>query len=1203
MQVSFRGGANSRAGTAFCGFSKQTGRMLPPRLVPFQFSINQGLALEFGNFYMRVVSDGGFVTENPFAVTGVSLTDPCVINYQILSTAMSVTAANAAVSSSYKRGDIVSPAGGAFSVIAQFLVQTTTVAALAVNATGADYAIGDTLTLGGNGGTFSVPVVITVTGVSTGAITSFVISQGGSFTLNGGVNFSQVSTSGSGSGATFNGALFGPLTLTIQNAGDYTAVPNNPANQASTTGTGAGANYTITWATPGALSNGDWVALNGLNGPTQLNGETFVIAGLTPTQFQLFDVFGNPVDATGYPAWTSGGMISRIYTLATPYSEDDLDYLKFTQSADVMSLCCVNQETLTEYAALDLNRAADDSWSLADVIPAPSVLPPSNAAATMSSSGSWDYQYVVTAESSADGTESIASNIAEVDSAVDIAATAGLITITWDQSPSDDVALYNIYKATPSFEASPPVGTLFGYAGSAYGTQFNDPNIVADFSQVPPQHQDPFARGQITNVNNIDSTGTVTSITFAINTLTGSGAVLLPVIINSVFIGFIVQDSGQNYLPTDTITITVSGGGTVTASLVVGPESGTYPSVPGYFQERRVYAATLNNPDTYYMSQPGAFTNFDFRNPTIDSDSITGSPWAVEVNGIQFMVQSAGGLLVFTGLQTWLLVGAGSFATNVQPISPSSQTANPQPEVGCSQTVFPIKIDWDVIFLSSKDSLYYDLPYQLYALSTPIDITINSSHLFTGFQIVGHAWCREPNKILWAIRDDGVLLSLTWLKPEQVQGWARHDTQGLWVSNCSVTEPPVDAHYLAAQRQFSEGQAYTIERMDNRIWPSVEEAWCVDCGFSLAQPEPAATLTPSSARGLGSLTGVTGLIGGQNWSAATYAVVVDAPFPGQTQQGPGTGAVPTLTIVGGVITAVAFAGGQQGQNYLNPELSFIDPAGSAGGSGASASPILNNTMTFSASAAVFSNANVGSFIRCGGGKAKVTLYMSPNEVQANILIPITETVPNTKTLTNPGGTPQSFTQGNWSMTAPVTSVRAPVLAGMTVTGLADGSVITPRTAGADGTITLDNPASQVTVGLGFTAQLQTVYLDAGESPTLQGQRKKISAVTVRLEASRGVQMGTNQIDGSSLSPPVVDVVWNNLGGIPDKAPPAYGDSTVPLYTGDERNTAQGGFATTGQIAVQQIYPLPLQVTALIPEFLGGDISEPKYNPPRKGQQR
>ena len=1193
MFVGYRGGVYSRAGTAFCGFSKQTGRSYPPRLIPFQFSINQGLALEFGNFYMRVVSDGGFVTENPFAITGVSLANPCVISYAPLSTVMSVTAGLGAISSSYNRGDFVVPAGGAFSVAAQFQVLATALAALSINNAGTGYSVGDTITLGGNGGTVNLAPVITVTGVSGGTITSFVISQGGSFTNNGTVNFTQSSASGSGTGATFNGALFGPSSLQVTNPGDYTAVPANPANQASTTGTGAGATYTITWATPNALENGDWLALEEILGPTELNGQTFVISALTANSFQIADVYGNPINSTSFPAYVSGGTASRIYTLTTPYSEQDLDYLKFTQSADVMSLCLVNQETNTEYAPLDLNRSADDSWSLASVIPAPTVLPPTDAGATGTPGGDWDYQYVVTAVSPTDGSESIASNIAEVDSIVDIASTAGLITITWDPSATPNVNEYNIYKATPAFEASPPVGSLFGYAGSAYGTQFLDPNIVADFSQVPPTHQNPFARGQILSVTDIESTGTVTSVTTTINTLTGSGAVLVPIIISSALVGYIIEDPGENYQPTDTISIDVSGGGSATASLSIGPESGTYPGVPFYFQERRGYAYSLNNPDTYWMSQPGAFTNFDFRTPTIDSDAITGSPWAVEVNGIQFAVLTAGGLLILTGDSVWLLVGAGSFATNVQPISPSSQVALPQPEIGCSATVPPIKIDYDVIYLSSKESIYFDLPYQLYALSTPVEITVNSSHLFVGFGIEEHAWCREPNKVLWAVRSDGVLLSLTWLKPEQVAGWARHDTQGSFVSVCSITEPPVDALYIAAQRNFGlYGNAYTIERMDNRIWSDIEDCWCVDCGFSLDQPTPNATLTASSATGLGAITGVADLVGGSGYSAGTTASVVD-----DDGEGVGAGGVPTLTIVNGVITAVTFPAGNQGQNYSYPALVFNDPAGSAGGSGASAVPVLSNTMTFSASANVFTNGSVGSFIRAGGGKAKVTLYMSPTQVQANMIVPITEVIPNT------GGIPQSFASGDWSITAPVTSVQVPQLAGATVTGLYDGNVLPPTLVAANGTLNLPSQASQVTIGLGFTAQLQTVYLDAGESPTLQGQRKKIAYLTARVEASKLIEAGSNQVDGSTLSPPQVEVVWNSMKGIPDKGVAAYNESVVPLWSGDaQRIPITGGFGTPGQVALQQTNPLPMNILSLEPEFEQGDFSEQKYTPPQKGQR-
>lgn len=1193
--VGYRGGFYSRAGTAFCGFSKQTGRNYPPRLVPFQFSINQGLALEFGNFYMRVVSDGGFVTESPFAITGLSQADPGIVSYGILSTAMSVTAGLGAVTASYARGNYVVPAGGTSSVAAQFQVLTTTLAALALNFGGAGYAVGDQITLGGNGGTVGLAPVLTVTSVSTGVITGFVISQGGSFTNNGGGNFVQSSTTGSGSGATFQTALFGPLTLAVSNPGDYTAVPANPANQASSSGAGLGATYTITWATPNALANGDWVALAGIDspGPTQLNDQSFVISALTGTTFAISDVYGNPINTAILTAWTAGGTISRIYTLATPYSEQDLDYLKFTQSADVMSVCLVNQDTNAEYAPLDLNRASDDDWTLTTVVPNPTVLPPSGAAAAYSTSGDWDYQYVVTAVNPNDGTESIASNIAEIDSAVDIAATAGIITITWDPSETTGVNEYNIYKATPAYEASPPVGSLFGYAGSAYGTQFQDPNIVADFSQVPPTHQNPFARGQILAVTDIVSTGTVTSVVTTINTLTGSGAVLTPIIISSALIGYIIEDPGENYQDTDTIGIVVTGGGSATASLSIGPESGTYPGVPFYFQERRAYANSLNNPDTYWMSQPGAFTNFDYRTPTIDSDAITGSPWAVEVNGIQFAVLTAGGLLVLTGDSVWLLVGAGSFATNVQPISPSSQVALPQPEIGCSSTVPPIKIDYDVIYLSSKGSIYFDLPYQLYALSTPLEITVNSSHLFVGFEILEHAWCREPNKVLWTVRNDGVMLSLTWLKPEQVAGWARHDTQGAFVSVCSVTEPPVDALYIAAQRNFGlYGNAYTIERMDNRIWANIEDCWCVDCGFSLDQPEPAATLTLSSATGLGSLTGVTGLVGGAGYSAGTVFSVVD-----DDGEGPGSGAVPTPTIgAGGVVTALVFSGGNQGSKYTYPQISAADPAGSQGGSGFSAKAVLDNAVTLNASANVFANGNVGSFVRCGGGKIKLTAYVSPTQMTGDVIIPVTEVIPNT------GGLPQSFAAGDWTMTAPVTSVQVPQLAGATVTGLYDGNVIPPTAVPTNGTLELPGNASQVTIGLGFTAQMQTVYLNASENPTDQGQRKKIAYLTARVEASKLVEAGSNQTDGSTLSPAQVEVPWNGMEGIPDKGIPAYNESVSPLWTADSRLPIVGGFATPGQVAMQQTNPLPLNVTALIPEYETGDLPEQKYTPPQGGRR-
>src|SRR6185437_16082912 len=72
LYCGYRGGGYSRAGTAFVGMSKQNPLLgqARPRLVPFNFNINQEFPLEFGDFYFRILSNGGYVTEAAFTITG-----------------------------------------------------------------------------------------------------------------------------------------------------------------------------------------------------------------------------------------------------------------------------------------------------------------------------------------------------------------------------------------------------------------------------------------------------------------------------------------------------------------------------------------------------------------------------------------------------------------------------------------------------------------------------------------------------------------------------------------------------------------------------------------------------------------------------------------------------------------------------------------------------------------------------------------------------------------------------------------------------------------------------------------------------------------------------------------------------------------------------------------------------------------------------
>src|SRR5208337_3907637 len=325
----------------------------------------------------------------------------------------------------------------------------------------------------------------------------------------------------------------------------------------------------------------------GISGMTQLNLLTAVLTEISSNVFSLSDVYGNNINSLSYSAYAGGGVAARIYTLSTIYAEADLKYLKITQSADVMSICCVNQQTLTEYVPQDLTRTTDSSWAFSPVVPAASIGPPTNASATSTGgTGAAYYAYAVTAVA-ADGTESVASNVTTFDNGV----TGYVAQILW--TPPSGASYSIVYKSNGAANAGDLVGVQLGFLGIARGGQFADNFIIPDFTQTPPLQQNPFARGQLLPPTITAGGSSYTSITYSIATSTGSGAILEGVQVGGVLVAFIVVDPGSGYLPTDTITITGVAGSLATATLNVGPQTGTYPSVPSYFQQRRVYGNTL----------------------------------------------------------------------------------------------------------------------------------------------------------------------------------------------------------------------------------------------------------------------------------------------------------------------------------------------------------------------------------------------------------------------------------------------------------------------------------------------------------------------------------------------------------------------------------------------------------------------------------
>ena len=142
-----------------------------------------------------------------------------------------------------------------------------------------------------------------------------------------------------------------------------------------------------------------------------------------------------------------------------------------------------------------------------------------------------------------------------------------------------------------------------------------------------------------------------------------------------------------------------------------------------------------------------------------------------------------------------------------------------------------------------------------------------------------------------------------------------------------------------------------------------------------------------------------------------------------------------------------------------------------------------------------------------------------------------------------------------------------------VVALANGYVVRNLTV-TNGQVTLDSAASRVHAGLGYTAELETLPLDAGaKSETIQGKAKKVSRLTVRLERSLGMWTGSSR-----------DRMREAKFGLTA----LYGQ--VPsMLTGNKDVTLTPDWNKLGTYIVQQRDPLPSTILGVIPDgIIGGN---------------
>lgn len=253
-----------------------------------------------------------------------------------------------------------------------------------------------------------------------------------------------------------------------------------------------------------------------------------------------------------------------------------------------------------------------------------------------------------------------------------------------------------------------------------------------------------------------------------------------------------------------------------------------YPKMACFFQDRLVLAATKKEPYSIWMSRTGDYPNFGIEkvdggvtdDSAIKADLITR-------NGFEILyLVPAKDLVILTTGNEWIIEGSGV-------ITPAKINPRPQTMRG-SNSCPPQHIGNRIVHVQRSGKTVRDLGYQYDADNyNGDDLTLLATHLTEGHKLVSSAYIQEPNSTLYYVRDDGVLLSLAFIKEQNVFAWSHHTTDGKYKKVASIPNGASDVLYVTVER---DGKIY-IERFNPDIEAAVYmDSYVTGSGSSIEAP-------------------------------------------------------------------------------------------------------------------------------------------------------------------------------------------------------------------------------------------------------------------------------------------------------------------------------------------------------------------------------
>ena len=493
------------------------------------------------------------------------------------------------------------------------------------------------------------------------------------------------------------------------------------------------------------------------------------------------------------------------YEIVSPYLEADLYAVQFVQINDIVYL------VHGSYAPRKLSRLADTSWTIAEVDYTDPPLLDENITATTITPSALSGNVTLTASSAIFTSANVGSiyNISHfrADESVRQNITANANSGTLRISGAYRFRTTGTWTADVKLQRSYDNGTTY--------------ETIREFASVADSNYDiegfePFDALYRINVANWVSQANSPKAILELTDIYSTAYVKVTAFTSTTVVTATVVTAKGLY------------GTTATRYWSEGAWSARrgYPAAIAVFEQRICYAGTTHQPQTIRGSAIDDYENF--KAGTDDTSAFTYTLAAQERNSIQWLVAQRV-LLVGTNAGEWSIGGS-----NDTSLTASNVTVRRQSNYGSSP--LQAKLINDVVLYTQRlgnKVREMTFSYEKEGYLSP-DLTLLAEHI-TESGIIDTAFQRVPQSIYWGITAAGQLIGMTYERDQEVVGWHRHPSQGLFEAIAVVsTGAGHDQIWVTVKRQRISGGVLTdyryIEVFDTAEWTDKADCFYVDSG-------------------------------------------------------------------------------------------------------------------------------------------------------------------------------------------------------------------------------------------------------------------------------------------------------------------------------------------------------------------------------------